>query len=95
MPLWWILPFHLNKILSVRFTTTVSGGKSEKPYVELIDDKTGLTELGAKNSVKLKDIASYFESKSDFEGKIDDQIPEGYTDGPDANDVYEYAKKEL
>jgi len=57
-------------------------------------DSTGVVEIGAKNSVCLKDIAKHFNSTSEFCGINENQIPENCTDGPDANDVYTYAEKE-
>ena len=63
--------------------------------VELLEGSTGIKEIGAKNYVKLRDLAAHFSSKSEFEGIDDTQIPDTLDDGPDAQSVYEYAKTEL
>jgi nucleoside-diphosphate-sugar epimerase len=63
--------------------------------VELLESSIGIKEIGARNSVRLGDLATYFSSKSEFEGVDDTQIPETLDDGPDANLVYNYAKTEL
>ncbi|HDY88046.1 MAG TPA: NAD-dependent epimerase/dehydratase family protein [bacterium] len=56
--------------------------------------ETGIREIGASNAVRLGDLRDYFASDSEFSGIVETQIPENCPDGPDANDVYEYAKKE-
>ena len=63
--------------------------------VELIEGPIGLQEIGARNSVCLGDLSRYFKSTSEFSGIIETQIPENFTDGPDANDVYAFAKLEI
>jgi nucleoside-diphosphate-sugar epimerase len=62
--------------------------------VDLIESTRGVKEIGANNYVRLRDIADYFLSTSEFEGIEENQIPENFIDGPDANDVYNYANKE-
>jgi nucleoside-diphosphate-sugar epimerase len=63
--------------------------------VDLLEVEKGVKEIGANNYVRLGDIAAYFASTSEFSGIEDNQTPESFCEGPDANDVYEYAKKEL
>jgi nucleoside-diphosphate-sugar epimerase len=65
-----------------------------RKIVDLFEAGKGIKEIGAKNYVRLGDIAAYFASTSEFSGIEDNQLPEDSCDGPDANEVYEYAKKE-
>ena len=65
-----------------------------RKIVDLFEAEKGVKEIGARNYVRLGDIAAYFASTSEFSGIEDNQLPENFYDGPDANDVYEYAKKE-
>jgi nucleoside-diphosphate-sugar epimerase len=62
--------------------------------VELFEAERGIKEIGARNAVRLGDIAANFASTSVFSGREDHQMPEHFYEGPDANDVYDYAKKE-
>jgi len=62
--------------------------------VDLLEKGTGVQEIGARNSIRLGDIANHFNSKSLFSGIIETQIPENFSDGPDANDIYAYAEAE-
>jgi nucleoside-diphosphate-sugar epimerase len=62
--------------------------------IDYIDGPTGITEIGAFNSVRLGDIKTKFNSKSQFLGKIENQITSNFYSGPDANEVYVYAEKE-
>ena len=62
--------------------------------IELINASTGIQEIGARNSVNLGDLADHFNSKSNFVGIVEIQIPENYTDGPNANEIYKYAENE-
>lgn len=61
---------------------------------ELLEAPDGLREIGARNAVCLADLRDYFASASKFSGIDDTQIPEGFTDGPDARDVFHFAEKE-
>ena len=62
--------------------------------VELLEAPGGLREIGARNAVCLADLRDYFASTSTFSGIDDTQIPEGFTNGPDAKDVFHFAEKE-
>ena len=66
-----------------------------KQIIKMMEDGNGIKEIGAYNSVCLKDLRDFFESKSIFSGINETQEPENFTDGPDAYDVYRYAKKEI
>ncbi len=66
-----------------------------KTIVNMIEGKSGIKEIGAYNSICLQDLAHFFESKSKFSGVEENQIPEDYLDGPNANDVYDYVKGEI
>ncbi|MEK6883564.1 MAG: hypothetical protein AABY22_28305 [Nanoarchaeota archaeon] len=50
-------------------------------------NKTGIIEIGAKNSISLDEIAQYVDSNSEFGGCLDNQIIEN--PGPDYPDVSE------
>jgi nucleoside-diphosphate-sugar epimerase len=63
--------------------------------VNLLEGCVGIKEIGARNYVKLGDIKNYFNSTSKFLGKNENQITQNCDYGPDANDVYEYAKTEF
>lgn len=52
----------------------------------------GVYEIGAKNTITLRDIANAVNSKSIFDGPKDDQYPLNFNDGPDANLAIDYAK---
>jgi nucleoside-diphosphate-sugar epimerase len=62
--------------------------------VELLKASGGLYEIGARNSICLRDLCNHFSSTSTFSGVNDTQIPENFADGPDVNDVLKFAKKE-
>ncbi len=66
-----------------------------KTIVNMMEGESGIKEIGAYNSICLQDLAHFFESKSKFSGVEENQIPEDYLDGPNANDVYDYAKREI
>ena len=66
-----------------------------KKILNLIDKKSDIYEIGAKNSISLAQIRDFFNSSSIFVGPEDTQIPEINVDGPDAKLVIEYALKEL
>ena len=54
-------------------------------------NKKNLFELGAKNYLILNDFKKYFQSKSNFFGAIDDQVPEDlFDDSPNISEVYSY-----
>lgn len=63
--------------------------------VELTSSPPGLYEIGANNAVSLSELRDYFNSKSNFSGINDTQIPEYCKDAPDARLVFDYAEKEL
>ena len=64
--------------------------------VELLEGPTtGIREIGACNSVRLGDIRDRFHTATKFWGRDETQVPEGCGYGPDANDVFAFAKKEL
>jgi nucleoside-diphosphate-sugar epimerase len=60
---------------------------------ELIDGPNGIKEIGARNAVRLSDIRDKFHTKTIFSGLDETQIPENCSDGPDAFDVFEFAKR--
>lgn len=62
--------------------------------VELLEVPGGLYEIGARNAVRIGDLRDHFASTSTFFGIDDTQIPEDFTDGPDAQDVFRFAEKE-
>lgn len=62
--------------------------------VELIESPGGIREIGAKNAIRLGDLAEHFTSLSTFSGIDDTQIPQDFTEGPDVNKVIAYAEKE-
>jgi nucleoside-diphosphate-sugar epimerase len=54
-------------------------------------DRSGIVEVGARNSISLKEIADHLGSRSDFEGGIDHQeIESPAPDFPDARDVLSF-----
>ncbi len=65
-----------------------------KKIVELLEVPGGIHEIGARNAVRLGDLCDYFVSTSTFSGIDDTQIPEDFTDGPDALAVFRFAEKE-
>lgn len=52
-----------------------------------------LQEIGASNWITLEEISQTIQSSSIFLGGNDDQITEGFSDGPDAHKVLDFAKK--
>lgn len=66
-----------------------------RKIIDLCEKECGTIEIGAKNYVRLGDIRDRFNSKSIFSGRNENQIPKNCYDGPDANDVYIYAQKEI
>ena len=65
-----------------------------KKIIELLEVPGGLREIGARNAVRLGDLCGHFASTSTFSGIDDTQIPEDFTDGPDALAVFRFAEKE-
>lgn len=61
---------------------------------EWLKGPSGLREIGARNSIRLGDLALHFSSPSTFTGPDDTQIPEGFPDGPDASGVFAFAESE-
>jgi nucleoside-diphosphate-sugar epimerase len=51
----------------------------------------GIFEIGAKNTISLREIANALGSKSLFSGPQDDQFPENFNQGPDAYEVITFA----
>jgi nucleoside-diphosphate-sugar epimerase len=56
-----------------------------------IERVPGVYEIGAFNTVTLKEIAEAVNSESIFEGKNDDQYPLNFKDGPDASEAIKFA----
>lgn len=57
-------------------------------------DRTGIVEVGAKNSVTLREIAEAVEEKAEFEGSLDIQeIQNPEASFPDAREVFNFIKK--
>lgn len=54
-----------------------------------------IREIGAHNYVRLGNIRDEFMTSTLFTGEREDQIPIGCNYGPDANDVFKYARKEM
>ena len=65
-----------------------------REIVELLEVRGGLREIGARNAVRLGDLCDHFTSTSTFSGIDDTQVPEDFTDGPDALAVFRFAEKE-
>jgi len=63
--------------------------------VRMMEDGEGIKEIGAYNSICLKDLRDFFDSTSVFSGIDETQEPVGFSDGPNAHDVYLYAKQEM
>ena len=63
--------------------------------VKILDATSGIYEIGACNSISLREIKEYFGSSSFFSGEDDTQIPESENNGPNARLVLDYAKSEL
>ena len=64
--------------------------------VRLIQNRfSGLVEIGAKNSISLNDLMKRFNSKSNFTGKNDTQVPKKKYNGPDVSEVIEFAEHEF
>ena len=62
--------------------------------VELLEAPGGILEIGARNAVRLGDLSEHFASTSTFSGIDDTQIPENFTDGPDAMEAFRFAERE-
>jgi len=77
----------------------VSVAWNAKQVVDLSESSLiPLVELGARDSVRLGDIANYFGSKSEFLGEDEHQEPDPnmfWNWGPTAAKVYDYAQKEM
>jgi len=58
-----------------------------------LSDFTGMQEIGARNVVRLGQLAKDLGSMSIFSGRNETQRPKNFNDGPDANEVYEYVKR--
>lgn len=55
----------------------------------------GLREIGARNSISLQEIKSKLNSKSIFEGFVDNQVPiDPFEDAPFAEEIFEFCKLE-
>lgn len=65
-----------------------------KQIVSMIEYGIGIQEIGARNSVCLEHLSSYFGSTSKFSGIVENQIPENFQNGPDSAEVFVYAQKE-
>ncbi len=76
-------------------------GESRYPFASLdfvagwivahLEDRSGLLELGAKNSVSLKQVAARMGEKVEFEGPVENQeIQKPEKDFPDAEEVYAF-----
>jgi len=65
-----------------------------RQITELVGTPSGVREIGARNALRLGDIAEHFSSKSTFTGDDDTQIPVDCQDGPDASEVFAYAEIE-
>ena len=63
--------------------------------VNHLEGPTGIQEIGAQGSVRLGDLAKHFNSKSEFTGPDDTQLPENFSDGPVASLIFDYAQAEL
>lgn len=62
--------------------------------VGLMGTGAGIREIGARNGLRLDEIARRFASISSFQGDDDTQIPENCPEGPDASEVFEFAERE-
>lgn len=51
---------------------------------------SGIVEIGARNSIRLGDLAAHVNSSSEFIGEIDDQFPLNFETGPDVLEVLEF-----
>lgn len=59
-------------------------------------DRTGIIELGAKNTISLQEIADYFKIKVNFEGRIENQeIENPEMDFPDARLVLSFMEEKI
>ena len=65
-----------------------------KQIVNMLENEIGIQEIGARNWVRLRHLASYFGSTSKFSGIVEDQIPKDFKDGPDSSGVFVYAQRE-
>ena len=64
-----------------------------KKIVSLLDINNQIIEMEAKNSISLSDIKSHFKSKSIFKGFNDLQVAINNGDGPDVQEVINFAKR--
>jgi len=63
--------------------------------VDLLEECVGIIELGAKNHIKLGEIAKRVGSKSRFLGSLDTQLPENVpSDAPDVSAVFNFVKNQ-
>lgn len=51
---------------------------------------TDIVEIGARNTIRLGDLATYANSSSEFEGETDDQFPLNFDAGPDVLEVLKF-----
>ena len=51
---------------------------------------SGIVEIGARNSIRLGDLAAHVNSRSEFIGETDDQFPLNFKTGPDVLEVLEF-----
>ena len=66
-----------------------------RQIVDWLESPVGIREIGARNAVCLADLRDRYSSPSTFTGIDDTQIPEGFPQGPDAQEVFAYADREL
>jgi uncharacterized protein YbjT (DUF2867 family) len=66
-----------------------------RKIVDMLAEPPGIRELGARNSVRLGELRDRFSSPSTFSGGDDTQVIDGFPEGPDAEDVYAFAEREL
>jgi len=63
--------------------------------ITMLDGSLGIHEIGAHNSVRLRDLRDHFASASTFSVIDDTQIPENFVYGTDARDVFQFAENEM
>ena len=66
-----------------------------KQIVSMLEEENGICEIGAYNSICLKDLRDFFDSTSVFSGIEEHQEPKDFLDGPNVHDVYNYMKHEM
>ncbi len=59
-----------------------------------LEGPSGLREIGARNGIRLGDIARHFASPSTFAEMDDTQVPENFPEGPAAEEVLAFAEME-